>query len=52
MVDLARRRSIPVNVLAVDVTSVAKIERHHGTLFGGAHAGLVGGLDTVDGKVD
>ena len=29
-------------------TSVAMIERHYGTLIGGAHAGLVGRLDAFE----
>ena len=29
-------------------TSVAMIERHYGTLIGGAHAGLVGRLDAIE----
>ena len=29
-------------------TSVAMIERHDGTLIGGAHAGIVGRLDAIE----
>ena len=32
-------------------TSVAMIERHYGTLIGGAHAGLVGRLDALAAEI-
>jgi integrase len=32
-------------------TSVAMIERHYGTLIGGAHAGLVSRLDALEGQL-
>jgi hypothetical protein len=32
-------------------TRVAMIERHYGTLIGGAHAGLVGRLDALAAKI-
>jgi hypothetical protein len=32
-------------------TSVAMIERHYGTLIGGAHAGLVGRLDALEAEL-
>lgn len=32
-------------------TSVQMIERHYGTLIGGAHAGLVGRLDTIEAEL-
>jgi hypothetical protein len=33
-------------------TSVAMIERHYGTLIGGAHAGLVGRLDAIEASLE
>jgi hypothetical protein len=33
-------------------TSVAMIERHYGTLIGGAHAGIVGRLDTLEAELE
>jgi hypothetical protein len=33
-------------------TSGAMIERHYGTLIGGAHAGLVGRLDTIEAQLE
>ena len=33
-------------------TSVAMIERHYGTLIGGAHAGIVGRLDALEAELE
>ena len=33
-------------------TSVAMIERHYGTLLDGAHAGLVGRLDSIEATLE
>ena len=33
-------------------TSVAMIERHYGTLIGGAHAGIADRLDTLDAELE
>ena len=33
-------------------TSVAMIERHYGTLIGGAHAGIVGRLDALEAQAE
>ena len=33
-------------------TSVAMIERHYGTLIGGAHAGTVGRLDALEAELE
>jgi hypothetical protein len=33
-------------------TSVRMVERHFGTLIGGAHAGIVGRLDALDAQVE
>ena len=33
-------------------TSVAMIERHYGTLIGGAHAGIVGRLDALETQLE
>jgi integrase len=33
-------------------TSVAMIERHYGTLIGGAHAGIVGRLDAIETELE
>jgi len=33
-------------------TSGAMIERHYGTLIGGAHAGIVGRLDALDTQAE
>jgi hypothetical protein len=33
-------------------TSVAMIERHYGTLIGGAHAGLVGRLNALEAELE
>jgi hypothetical protein len=32
-------------------TSVAMIERHYGTLIGGAHAGIPGRLDALEAQL-
>jgi len=32
-------------------TSVAMIERHYGTLIGGAHAGIAGRLDALEAEL-
>jgi hypothetical protein len=33
-------------------TSVSMIERHYGTLIGGAHAGIVGRLDVLEAELE
>ena len=33
-------------------TSVAMIERHYGTLIGGAHAGISGRLDAIEAALE
>jgi hypothetical protein len=33
-------------------TSVAMVERHYGTLIGGAHAGIVGRLDALEVELE
>jgi hypothetical protein len=33
-------------------TSVAMIERHYGTLIGGAHAGIAGRLDALEAQLE
>jgi hypothetical protein len=33
-------------------TSVAMIERHYGTLIGGAHAGIVGRLNALEAELE
>jgi hypothetical protein len=33
-------------------TSVAMIERHYGTLIGGAHAGIIGRLDALESELE
>jgi hypothetical protein len=33
-------------------TSVAMIERHYGTLIGGAHAGIAGRLDAFEAELE
>lgn len=33
-------------------TSVAMIERHYGTLIGGAHTGIVGRLDALEAEIE
>jgi hypothetical protein len=33
-------------------TSVAMIERHYGTLIGGAHAGIAGRLDALEASLE
>jgi hypothetical protein len=33
-------------------TSVAMIERHYGTLIGGAHAGIAGRLDALEAELE
>ena len=33
-------------------TSGAMIERHYGSLIGGAHAGIVGRLDALEASLD
>ncbi len=33
-------------------TSVAMIERHYGTLIGGAHAGIAGRLDALEANLE
>jgi hypothetical protein len=33
-------------------TSVAMVERHYGTLIGGAHAGIVGRLDALEAELE
>ena len=33
-------------------TSVAMIERHYGTLIGGAHTGIVGRLDALEAELE
>jgi hypothetical protein len=33
-------------------TSVAMIERHYGTLIGGAHAGIIGRLDAIEAELE
>jgi integrase len=56
------RSTFASNALAADVTvfelakvmgtSVAMVERHYGTLIGGAHAGLVGRLDAIEAQLE
>jgi hypothetical protein len=49
----ASRAGVTVFELAkVMGTSVAMIERHYGTLIGGAHAGIVGRLDALETQIE
>jgi hypothetical protein len=62
VIALLRRKTFASNALAAGVTvfelakvmgtSVAMIERHYGTLIGGAHAGIAGRLDALEKQLE